>query len=239
MNLAVIDTLKKEDKPNDRHSSKNISIPLNPGLLITLLNDKPISEKTKTIRVKVLAEPGFDPMNDMDISSLRFGASTAVNFGRGRKVVKPEKAKDGLTLTFDGKGNEMTHEEFAPKMIGKTKQGKMLYEFSRVLWMNYNEPILSARKPLFIKGSNKTDIKVNVENFGQVSSGKARLRLDYVENKKLLNLGEATIAPLLPFAAKELLFSSPMAFEKNREYDFVLTVTSGNNKSRFNFKEKF
>ncbi len=38
-NFAVIDTLKHEDKPFDNHSSKNISIPLNPGLLLTVLND--------------------------------------------------------------------------------------------------------------------------------------------------------------------------------------------------------
>lgn len=60
-NFAVIDTLKHEDKPFDNHSSKNISIPLNPGLLLTVLNDKPITAGTKTIRLKVQAEEGFHP----------------------------------------------------------------------------------------------------------------------------------------------------------------------------------
>ena len=34
-NFAVIDTIKWDDKPLDRHSSKNICIPLDPGLLLT------------------------------------------------------------------------------------------------------------------------------------------------------------------------------------------------------------
>ena len=40
-NFAVIDTIKWEDLPGDRHSSKNISIPLNKGLLLEVLNTEP------------------------------------------------------------------------------------------------------------------------------------------------------------------------------------------------------
>lgn len=60
-NFAVIDTLKNEDKPNDRHSSKNICLPLNPGVLMTLLDKKPITPQTKEIRLLIKAEPEFDP----------------------------------------------------------------------------------------------------------------------------------------------------------------------------------
>ncbi|MDD4698124.1 MAG: glycoside hydrolase family protein, partial [Fermentimonas sp.] len=42
-NFAVIDTLKPLDKPFDIHSSKNIGIPLNPGLLLTMPDDTPIT----------------------------------------------------------------------------------------------------------------------------------------------------------------------------------------------------
>ena len=87
-NFAVIDTLKNEDLPNDNHSSKNISIPLNPGVLLTVLDTKPITEKTKTIRVKIAAEEGFNPQTDIDLNSLRFGASTEVNYGKGCKVLR-------------------------------------------------------------------------------------------------------------------------------------------------------
>lgn len=80
-NFAVIDTLKKEDKANDRHSSKNISIPLNPGVLISLLNTS-LPVAGETIQIKLNAEKGFNPHTDVDLNSLRFGSNEAVNFGK-------------------------------------------------------------------------------------------------------------------------------------------------------------
>ena len=74
-NFAVIDTLKNKDKPFDNHSSKNISIPLTPGVLLAILDKKPITAQTKTIRLKIQAEDGFNPQTDIDLNSLRFGAS--------------------------------------------------------------------------------------------------------------------------------------------------------------------
>ena len=61
MNFAVIDTIKWEDHGGDRHSSKNICIPMNKGLLLSVLNSKPITADTRTIEVMVKAESGFDP----------------------------------------------------------------------------------------------------------------------------------------------------------------------------------
>ena len=126
-NFAVIDTLKHEDQPNDNHSSKNISIPLNPGLLLTVLDTKPITDKTQTIRVKIAAEEGFDPQTDIDFKSLRFGASTEVNFGKGCKVQNTKKEGKDLIVTFDAKGNGITDEEIAPKLLGKKTSCKLLY----------------------------------------------------------------------------------------------------------------
>lgn len=73
MNFAVIDTIKWEDLPNDNHSSKNICIPLNKGLLLSVLNQEPIKPTTRTIEVKIAAEEGFNPQTEVDIESLRFG----------------------------------------------------------------------------------------------------------------------------------------------------------------------
>ena len=49
MNFAVIDTIKWNDLPNDKHSSKNISIPLNKGMLLSVLNEEEITPSTRTI----------------------------------------------------------------------------------------------------------------------------------------------------------------------------------------------
>lgn len=139
-NFAVIDTLKNEDKPFDHHSSKNISIPLNPGLLLTILDEKPITSGTKTIRVKIQAEEGFNPQKDIDVNSLRFGASEEVNYGRGCQVLTTENAGKDLIVTFNGKGNGITKDEFAPKLIGKYKDGRMLYGYARLPYIDYIEP---------------------------------------------------------------------------------------------------
>lgn len=225
MNLAVVDTLKAEDKASDRHSSKNIGIPLNPGLLITMLNRKPMTEKTKEIRIKVAAEAGFNPVRDMDIASLRFGVSSVVNFGKGCQVIQTEQQGDDLILTFDARGHGITPDEFAPKLIGKTQSGKMLYGYTRVPWVDYNEPILSARKPVLTSDAKGTNLKITVENFGQIASRKATLQVTYKHLGTSVKVGTVKVPALQPYEGKEVSFVSPVALEKEKAYDFDFTYT--------------
>ncbi|MCL3854606.1 glycoside hydrolase family protein [Parabacteroides sp. GYB001] len=234
-NFAVIDTLKVEDLPNDNHSSKNISIPLNPGLLLTVLDTKPITDKTKTIRVKIAAEEGFDPQTDIDLNSLRFGASTEVNFGKGCKVQNTKKEGKDLIVTFDAKGHGITAEEFAPKLLGKTTSGKLLYGYARLPWVSYNDPILSARMPEFISGGQ--DIKIVVENFGQVASKPAVLKLEQLQDGNRKEIGQAKVASLTPYGKTNATLSTKTKFEKGKAYDFLLTIrTSDNVVSTYSFQ---
>ena len=198
-NFAVIDTLKNEDKPNDRHSSKNISLPLNPGVLMTLLDKKPITAKTKEIRLLIKAESNFNPQTEIDIPSLRFGASTEVNFGRGCKPIRTEQSGKDLIVIFDGQGNGITEDEFAPKLLGKKKNGEMLFGYTRLPWVKYIEPILSARKPEVITANGKSQIKVVVENFGQVASKQTSVRIVSNVNGKETVLGKAKLSPIQPY----------------------------------------
>lgn len=226
-NFAVIDTLKPQDKPFDNHSSKNIGIPLNPGLLLTILDEKPITAKTKTIRLKVKAEKGFNPQTDMEMNSLRFGASEEVNYGRGSKVLKTENDGDDLIVTFDGKGNGITKDEFAPKLIGKYRNGKMLYGYARLPYVDYIEPILSARAPVFAVSGKGMTGHIEVQNFGQVASQKASVKIEYKKEDKRINVASATVPVLKPYEKTELQFSCKNGFEKGGKYDFVVTVYSG------------
>ncbi len=236
-NFAVIDTSKADDKASDRHSSKNISVPVNPGVLLTMLNKVQPTAKTKVIQVKIAAEKGFDPQKDIDIKSLRFGASTEVNFGRGSKVLSIQKSGKDLIVNFDAKGNGITSEEFAPKLIGKYLSGKLLYGYTRVPWLSYNEAIISARKPVFSANNNKTDIKVEVENFGQVVSKKSKLEIACtVDNEKRI-LGIAEVPVLQPYGKTMVQLTADFAFEKGKEYAFSVTVLTNNTKvSLFEFK---
>ena len=238
-NFAVIDTLKNEDKPFDHHSSKNISIPLNPGLLLTILDEKPITSGTKTIRVKIQAEEGFNPQTDIDVNSLRFGASEEVNYGRGCQVLTTENAGKDLIVTFNGKGNGITKDEFAPKLIGKYKNGRMLYGYARLPYIDYIEPILSARAPVFTKSGKGLECTVEVQNFGQVSSKKALVEVGYKKEGKTIKVASGMVPALKPYEKTDLLLSAKDRFEEGKEYDLIVTLYSGKKVlSTFNLKKK-
>lgn len=238
-NFAVIDTLKPLDKPFDNHSSKNIGIPLNPGLLLTILDSKPITAGTKTIRVKIQAEDGFNPQTDIDLNSLRFGASEEVNYGRGCTISGTENDGKDLIVIFNGKGNGITTEEFAPKLIGKYKNGKMLYGYARLPYINYIEPILSARAPVFSESEKGLNCHIEVQNFGQVDSGQASIKIECKKNGKLVHVASGTVPVLNPYEKAILQFSTKNIFEKGEEYDFVVTIHSGKKElSTFNLKKK-
>lgn len=238
-NFAVIDTLKNEDKPFDHHSSKNISIPLNPGLLLTILDEKSITSGTKTIRVKIQAEEGFNPQKDIDVNSLRFGASEEVNYGRGCQVLTTENAGKDLIVTFNGKGNGITKDEFAPKLIGKYKDGRMLYGYARLPYIDYIEPILSARAPIFTKSGKGLECTVEVQNFGQVSSKKALVEVGYKKEGKTIKVASGMVPALKPYEKTDLLLSAKDRFEEGKEYDLIVTLSSGKKVlSTFNLKKK-
>lgn len=238
-NFAVIDTLKNKDKPFDNHSSKNISIPLTPGVLLAILDKKPITAQTKTIRLKIQAEDGFNPQTDIDLNSLRFGASTEVNYGRGSKVLKTETDGNDLIVTFDGKGNGMTEDEFAPKLIGKYKNGKMLYGYARLPYIDYIEPILSARAPVFVQSDKGWEGNIEVQNFGQVSSQKALVKIEYKKDGKMIKVASATVPPLTPYEKTDVRFVTKANFEKAKDYDFLVTISSGKKVlSTFRLKQK-
>lgn len=238
-NFAVIDTLKNEDKPFDHHSSKNISIPLNPGLLLTILDEKPITSSTKIIRVKIQAEEGFNPQTDIDVNSLRFGASEEVNYGRGCQVLTTENAGKDLIVTFNGKGNGITKDEFAPKLIGKYKNGRMLYGYARLPYIDYIESILSARAPVFTKSGKGLECTVEVQNFGQVESKKALVEVGYKKEGKTIKVASGMVPALKPYEKTDLLLSAKDRFEEGKEYDLIVTLYSGKKVlSTFNLKKK-
>ncbi|VGO18103.1 glycoside hydrolase family protein [Pontiella sulfatireligans] len=190
-NLAVIDVLKHSDLPNDNHSSKLIVVPMITSRLLTVLNKYPLTSMPKTVRVKIHAEPGFNPHTDVEVDSLRFGASETVNFGGGSKVRKTEKDGADLIVFFDGEGHGVTEDNFAGKLLGKSTDGKLLFGWSRLPKVKYIEPILSSKLPVF----GKDKIEVEVQNFGQVASvdGTVTVLLDDQE------IASASVSPLKPF----------------------------------------
>lgn len=236
-NFAVIDVQKADDRPHDRHSSKNISIPLNPGMLMEMVNTAFPDGKTKSIQVKIRKEPHFDPARELDVQTLRFGASTEVNFGKGSPATKMESTKDGVIVTFGNTGHGLTKDEFAPKIIGKSKSGNMVFGYTRVPWISYNEPILSARRPTVIQQGGKQMLQVRVDNLGQVKSRGAELELYALNGKGQTFLGRHAIPPLAPYAQAQVKWKGNLAAGQSHPLKLIVKVR-GVEKSSFSFDLK-
>jgi len=132
ISLAVLDVPKDDERMSDNHSSKNIIIPMVVHKRLTMLNKEPVDASTEEIKVLIRSEEGFDAQSDLDLKSLRFGASEEVNFGRGSRIASTEPHDDGLILVFDGAGNGITEKNFVGKLIGKTNGGELVVGFSKL-----------------------------------------------------------------------------------------------------------
>jgi len=229
MNLAVLDTLKYSDLPNDNHSSKWISVPLNKGCLVETLTKKRKAVNSK-IKIKILAEKDFNPHTDIDLKSLRFGAPEVVDYGKGSTLLSTKKVGEDLILVFSGKGNGFTNENFAGKLLGKTIKGNLLYGYSKLPWVNCLEPILSARKPQITEEEEKYAIAVEVQNFGQVISKKTSIRILAKVNgiKKMVVKG--TIPTLKPFEKVVIKLSSKKDFKIKESTEITTRIESKNQK---------
>ncbi len=222
--FAVIDVLKRQDRGSDNHSSKHICIPLTVGRLLTILDKEQITAETRTIQVRIAAEHGFNPHTDIDLDSLRFGASEEVNFGKGSKVTKTQRSGDDLIVTFDGTGNGITDDNFAAKLLGKTSSGKLLYGYARLPWLNYLEPALSACMPTFGQKEEGFDIAVEVQNFGQVSSEPADIKIVYSTDDRIVEVAAGTIPSLKPFQKTTVELTCGRIFEASVVYTLKVII---------------
>ena len=196
MNFAVIDTLKNEDRPNDTHSSKNICITMNKGLLLEVLNTGPITARTKKIELRIRCEKDFDPAKEVDVKSLILGSYKEVNYGRGVKPVKVKQEGGDLIVTFSGKGSGIDANEWAPKLIGRSKTGKLLWGYARLQYVNYNPAILSPSAAYEKDGLQW----VEVENFGLTESEPQTITIKNVKNKEV----SVSVPALKPYEKKVL-----------------------------------
>lgn len=214
LNMAVIDVEKGSDKAGDNHSSKNIVMPLNPGLRMEVLNEEEIGVSTSEIRLKVYSEEGFDPASDLNIESLRFGSHATVNTGGGAVcTASTTDAEGNLILTFNGASTGLTDDEFAPKLIGtfaenytpaypNAKAGSMCYGYARLRYIDYEPSCLSPELPVI--GDKSQPVSVRVKNYGLKASTEGVVVKVASSSGQVLATG--SVASLAPYAEATVTF---------------------------------
>ena len=193
INFAVIDTIKWNDLPNDRHSSKNICLPMNKGLLIEVLNREPIDQHTETIELLIKGEKEFKPARDLDIGSLRLGSYTEVNFGGGAKATGMRKQDNDIVVTFDARDSGIDSTEFAPKLLGCNRKGEIIFGYASLPYVDYRPAILSSLRPTF--NADEGRITTDMENFGLSASKESTLTITTTDGGHFT----ASIPPIEPY----------------------------------------
>ena len=94
-NFAVIDCAKKYDRGSDIHSSKNITIPMNPGRRV-----ESFRKTRKGWEMRIRSERGFNSLSDVDVGSLVLAPQSMVAFGAGVKAIDTAEAAGDLVVIF-------------------------------------------------------------------------------------------------------------------------------------------
>lgn len=197
LSLAFIDVVKNEDLSDDNHSSKHVTFPLVVEGRTEILNKKKFTTKTKMVRVRLIAENGFNPHKDVDVDSLKFGDPKEVNYGRGMKAVSSKAAGKNLVVTFKGNGSGITEDSFTGKILGTRKDGSVYYAYPRLPGF-VDDPAILAVSPLKVtKGKKGMSLEFLVKNFGLEDSRAATLTINYPDQ-----LIEVKIPPMEPYGQK-------------------------------------
>jgi len=99
----------------------------------------------------------------------------------GIKAITENKEKD-LIIIFNGKGNGITDNEFAPKLIRKTKPGNMICGYARLPYMSYIEPVLSVTAPVF--DENTHSCQIEVQDLEQIASEEVSIKVECFKDRK-------------------------------------------------------
>ncbi|MDZ8120028.1 hypothetical protein [Pontiella agarivorans] len=171
LSLALIDIDKFEDVGGDIHSSKNMIQPLVVEKLISIVGEAPITEDAERIAVKIEAEEGFDPQQDLELASLRFGSDSLVNYGGGCKAVGSKPAGKDLVVYFEGT-HGLNRFDFDFKLLGQTKGGDLVIGYAL---LPEKSPMAASLVALPVKvNAEFQSLEGQIENSGLSDSAPAQ-----------------------------------------------------------------
>jgi hypothetical protein len=122
-NFAVIDCVKKNDRGSDIHSSKNISIPMNPGRRVETFR-----KTRKGWEMRIRSESGFNSLTDVDVESLILGPQSMVAFCAGVKAIGTAEAAGDLVVIFP----PVELDSPVVEALGREKSGRLFFATCRV-----------------------------------------------------------------------------------------------------------
>ena len=121
-NFAVIDCVKKNDRGSDIHSSKNITIPMNPGRRV-----ESFRKTRKGWEMRIAKERGFNPLTDVEVGSLILGPQSMVAFGAGVKAIGTAEAAGDLVVIFP----PVELDSPVVEALGREKGGRLFFATCR------------------------------------------------------------------------------------------------------------
>lgn len=125
-----------------------------------------------------------------------------------------------LIAVFSGKGNGFADHNFAGKLLGRTSEGKLLFGYCRLPWVDYDEPIVTVRRPEVTVEGSKRLLKIEVANHGQVASKPSKLRIEATGIPPFT----AACPELQPYAKATIDVPLPAAFQAGKRYDVQITT---------------
>jgi len=204
--FAVIDSRKDLDRGGDEHSSKIIALPLTVQRRIRVLDEQPITDDPRQVRVVLQAEEGFEPAQEVDVASLVFGAPTAVDFGKGGKVVKSEIDGRDLVLTFAGDDAGFKAADAVGKLLGRNRRGDLLFGYARLPGQSKPTAILSPAEPRL---ATPVTLAIQVVNFGLAASEISTLDVKFRIGRGQYASASAVVPALQPYAETEVVVPVP------------------------------
>lgn len=200
MLFAVIDDAKEVDKPNDNHSSKAIVVEVSPPRTIH------IRKQGERFLVALEGGKDFDPLKDVDPASLRFGAPSAVDFGRTGAPISTEVRGPRLVAEFAAADCGFQESDQTAKLLAHDRKQGLIFGYGALPEEPAEHPLLSAHgsvKAGAIKGGTRK-LTVQVENFGLAKSAATKVILQFRPNGREPVVFAAPLAPLEPYESADL-----------------------------------
>jgi hypothetical protein len=216
--LAAMDAPKDLDRGGDGHSSKVLALPL---LVERRMEILPVAAAPgATVRVKILAEPDFDPAT-LDTASLRFGPPGEVNRGGGAKAVDSSRSEGGWIVTFQAPDGSGSPPDPVAKLLGKTKQGDPVLGHVRTPWHPGLTAILSPQPP---RVTSPGTLGVTVENFGLKMSAPTTVKVILRGGGLEPVTVTGPVPALRPYAATEVILNVDPNLASGKELRAETTV---------------